>query len=161
MNKPDRLDQKQGNVVSRRDMLGKVGVVACISAAGVSLVSLARAIMPEAMPDPSQQFKIGPPQDYPTGTVKNVEEENVVIFADEDGIFAISTVCTHLGCIVSLDESGEFECPCNGSRFLADGKVSVGPAPTPLAWLEVSRLPSGQLAVDKSKKVPTGTKVAV
>ncbi|MEL6813700.1 MAG: Rieske 2Fe-2S domain-containing protein [Cyanobacteria bacterium J06598_3] len=48
--------------------------------------------------------------------------------------YAISAVCTHLGCIVNWDEaSQEFACPCHGSRFDSAGAVTNGPARQSLA----------------------------
>ena len=156
-----RLAKQKDKNMSRRDILGKASVGAFVGAAGVCLAGLARAVMPKALPDPSQKFKIGPAQDYPTGTVRVFDDENVIVFRDNDGMYAISTVCTHLGCIVTRADNGEFECPCHGSKFRSDGKVAKGPAPAALAWLEVCKLPSGQLAVDESRKVPLGTRTVV
>jgi len=51
---------------------------------------------------------------------------------------ALSAVCTHLGCVVAWQEqAGEFECPCHGGRFSAEGQVLGGPPPSPLETLTV------------------------
>lgn len=48
--------------------------------------------------------------------------------------YAISAVCTHLGCAVNWDQSEQaFVCPCHGSRYDALGQVTRGPAPRALA----------------------------
>lgn len=39
---------------------------------------------------------------------------------------AISTVCTHQGCETAI-QANAFECPCHGSRFDADGRVTRQP----------------------------------
>ncbi|GAB4297277.1 MAG: hypothetical protein Fur0034_07140 [Desulfuromonadia bacterium] len=49
---------------------------------------------------------------------------------------ALSLVCTHLGCTVSVGE-GEMVCPCHGSRFDREGGVLSGPAASPLGRLPV------------------------
>ena len=51
-----------------------------------------------------------------------------------DGDFlALSSQCTHLGCIISWDpESGQFECPCHSSLFDIRGDVLRAPAPRAL-----------------------------
>ena len=57
-------------------------------------------------------------------------------------IYAVSGVCTHLGCIVRWQRSRKlFFCPCHGGRFDVEGRVLGGPAPRPLARLEVEELP--------------------
>src|SRR5688572_923948 len=49
--------------------------------------------------------------------------------------FALSTRCTHQGCVVSAfsTTAGASVCPCHGSRFAIDGTVVNGPAGAPLA----------------------------
>ena len=47
---------------------------------------------------------------------------------------AFSTVCTHQGCQVQVQDSNRIVCPCHGSEFaVADGSVVHGPAESPLA----------------------------
>ncbi len=152
---------KNDDGVSRRDLLGRLGVGVCIGAGGLCAAGLANALLPRVIPEPSQTFKIGPVDDYPVGTARKFERENVWVFRDEAGLFAISAVCTHLGCIVTQAEDGSFECPCHGSTFTADGNVTKGPAPSALPWLKVTQLPDGQLAVDRGARVPLGEKVTL
>jgi nitrite reductase/ring-hydroxylating ferredoxin subunit len=41
----------------------------------------------------------------------------------------VSKVCTHMGCILSLDSANQkLNCPCHGSQFGLNGKVLSGPA---------------------------------
>jgi nitrite reductase/ring-hydroxylating ferredoxin subunit len=49
--------------------------------------------------------------------------------------FALSTRCTHQGCVVPPFSvtAGASVCPCHGSRFALDGAVVGGPASSPLA----------------------------
>ena len=155
-----RLKQDDGDT-TRRDLLGKLGTGMFMGASALCAVAAGRSLVPLATPEPSQQLKLGPPEDYPEGTVRNFEDQNLIIFRDEKGIYAISTVCTHLGCIVSYDPEQGFECPCHGSTFTTDGTVTKGPAPAPLPWMEVSMLPSGQLVVDNASKVAKNTRFVV
>ena len=47
--------------------------------------------------------------------------------------------CTHLGCTFPWNGTDqEFQCPCHGSRYSADGSVLRGPAPLPLKLVRVA-----------------------
>jgi Rieske Fe-S protein len=47
----------------------------------------------------------------------------------EGALTAVSPRCTHLGCHVSWNRAEQtWDCPCHGSRFLADGRLIQGPA---------------------------------
>ncbi|MCX7724370.1 MAG: ubiquinol-cytochrome c reductase iron-sulfur subunit [Thermodesulfovibrio sp.] len=46
----------------------------------------------------------------------------------KNSIFALSPVCTHLGCFVNYDRNlNEFICPCHGGVYDIEGKVLKGP----------------------------------
>lgn len=58
--------------------------------------------------------------------------EPILLVALEAGEFrALSGVCTHLACTVRLSGNG-LTCPCHGSTFALDGRVTRGPAPKAL-----------------------------
>lgn len=146
--------------ISRRDFLGLSAMWSCAAAWILALLGLGKFPKPALLPDVSQTFKIGKPEDFPVGTVKIIEEKKVMVQRDGEGFSAISLVCTHLGCIVSKTEQG-FACPCHGSKFDEKGSVTGGPAPKALNWLEISQLPNGKLAVNAGKSVAAGTKFSV
>jgi glycine/D-amino acid oxidase-like deaminating enzyme/nitrite reductase/ring-hydroxylating ferredoxin subunit len=53
--------------------------------------------------------------------------------APDGELFAVSAVCTHLGCKVHWNSvETSWDCPCHGSRFRPDGTVIEGPAIAPL-----------------------------
>jgi Rieske Fe-S protein len=112
------------------------------------------------VPVPSRKFRVTLPETLAPGDAFVPPGRSVAVFRDAGGVFAVSTVCTHLGCIVKKASTG-FECPCHGSRFALDGSVTKGPAPKALAWLAVTKIAGGALIIDESKTVPAGTKVAV
>ena len=67
-------------------------------------------------------------------------------------IYALRTVCTHLGCTPNwLEGEQKFKCPCHGSGFYKDGINFEGPAPRPLERYAIRLADDGQLEIDKSK----------
>ncbi len=126
------------------------------SAIGVTAWML-RSARPMVWPDRSARFKIGMPDQFPPGTIREFPTQKVIVFSEDAGLHAISTICTHLGCVVGRHEKG-FDCPCHGSKFDSEGRIISGPAPSGLPWLHIEELPSGHLAVDAGDYVPLGTK---
>jgi len=130
------------------------------SAAAASFFALVGMLrMPKAavLSSPSKKFKAILPDNLQAGEAFVPPGRSVALFRDGEGVYAISTVCTHLGCIIKPAQDG-FECPCHGSRFTGDGSVKRGPAPRALPWLKVSHT-GGNWIVDEGAPVPPGTKV--
>ena len=150
----DETQDKPG--VSRRDFLGLATAGTVILSALTALAGILRLTKANVYYEESKKFKIGKPENFPVGLVKSLEDQKVFIFSDSEGLHAISKICTHLGCIVALTDSG-FQCPCHGSKFNRQGKVIAGPAPRPLPWLEISQSVEGSLVVDAAKEVKVGT----
>ena len=149
-----RLDPE---AVSRRDFLGMVATGAAASALLFAVLGMLKLPKAAVLSSPSKKFKVNLPETLAPGTPFIPPGRSVALFKDADGIFAISTVCTHLGCIVKNNPEG-FECPCHGSRFSLDGSVVKGPAPKALAWRKVTGK-GNALVVDEGEAVPAGTKV--
>ncbi|MBN2013181.1 Rieske 2Fe-2S domain-containing protein [candidate division KSB1 bacterium] len=51
------------------------------------------------------------------------------VCADELTFKTLSLICTHQGCTIDWEASNNrFQCPCHGSQYNKDGKVTRGPA---------------------------------
>jgi len=146
---PDRPD--------RRDFLTGIGVGACAAACIGSGVVTLDYLKPKVLFEPPTSFRAGSLLDYPDGTLRFNKEQKTYIVGAPGGVYALSAVCTHLGCITRFrSDENVIACPCHGSRFDLEGNVIHGPAPRPLPWLEVQADPAGSLIVDTSVIVPHG-----
>lgn len=154
---PSRLDPLP---VTRRSFLTFASLGSFLAATGTALAGMLRLPKPAVLPGPVRRFKIGMPEQFAVGSETRFEKESVFVFRDAQGIYAISAVCTHLGCSIGRAPDG-FACPCHGSRFTASGEVTGGPAPRALPWLELGRAADGQLVVFADNEVPTGTRMRV
>ncbi len=152
-----RLDPEP---MPRRDFLG---LAAWWSAAAALLFGFVGAMrLPKAavLPSPSKKFRVRLPASLALGEPHVPAGRSVALYKNEGGVYAISTVCTHLGCIVKPTDDG-FDCPCHGSKFAKDGSVLKGPAPKGLPWQEIKHLGGDDFLVDEGKTVATGTTVSV
>jgi len=137
---------------SRRHFLELLGLGAIGTTALGGLVLSGEYLSPNVVKEPPTRFKIGMPEDYPPGSVTKDNEQRVFIVRAKEGyFFALSAVCTHLGCIVNWKaDDGIVACPCHGSKFDREGNVIAGPAPRPLPHFAMSLDEQGVLVVDKS-----------
>ncbi len=116
-------------------------------------------LFPRAPFDPAQVFKIGPPEEYlPNSVSEAFKKSNQVWICNQEYngkqiLYALSTVCTHLGCTPNwLEADQKFKCPCHGSGFYANGVNFEGPAPRPLERFRIFVGDDGGVVVDKTKK---------
>ncbi len=73
-------------------------------------------------------------------------KEGVYLLSSNDGYYALSARCPHLGCIVNFDAAlDRFKCPCHGSTFDLSGKWLSGPARKDLKRLPLEEKPGGDL----------------
>ncbi|ACD94919.1 QcrA and Rieske domain-containing protein [Trichlorobacter lovleyi] len=79
-----------------------------------------------------------PLADLPAGGALVFRQERIAVMREGNDIVALSLVCTHLGCTVSVTPEG-MVCPCHGSRFDRSGTVLAGPAERPLPRLIVEQ----------------------
>ena len=143
--------------LDRKGFIGwlTAGWVAFAAATGGFFTMMIRFLFPNVLFEPPQSFKIGYPEDFTIGAVdiRFKTKHAVWIVRTEKGIYALSTVCTHLGCTPNwLNTEQKFKCPCHGSGFRMTGMNFEGPAPRPLERFKVSRAEDGQIIVDKTKK---------
>jgi len=151
----------QGCNVNRRHFLSKLGWTSFWTAVVGMVAGLARSMYPNVLYEPSRKYKVGYPADFARDVVTPLPGEKLFIYNDsKQGFYAISGICTHLGCVVSKTQEGFF-CPCHGSRFDHSGKVKAGPAPRPLPWYRVSLALDGQLVVDAGEEVKPGTTLPI
>jgi len=146
--------------VTRRTMLTWLSGFGLFGSLLIAALANFIFIKPRATYGQPNRFSIGKPEEFPSGARISLDTRRVCIVRDGDKVAAISTTCTHLGCIVGVSETG-FACPCHGSRFDQDGNVTGGPAPRPLQWYQVSLAPNGELEVDKDNEIEVGTYLKV
>jgi cytochrome b6-f complex iron-sulfur subunit len=135
-----------------------MGFTALSVTGGLFSLGLARYMFPNVLAEPPSRFKVGFKEGFPAGKVetKFVPQYGVWVvngeFQGQQQIYALKTVCTHLGCTPNwLEAEQKFKCPCHGSGFYKDGINFEGPAPRPLERYAIRIADDGQLEIDKSK----------
>ncbi len=121
---------------------------------------LGRFMFPNVLAEPPSTIKVGEPSSYDPNDVNErfkAEAGFWIVrstrYNGQDIIYALQTVCTHLGCPPNwLANEQKFKCPCHGSGFYITGINFEGPAPRPLERFKVTLADDGQILVDKSAK---------
>lgn len=145
---------QSGPDLTRRDFFNEVALGALgIAGLGAAVVTY-RYLSPNVLFEPPTSFRAGAPDDYPANSVTYIQDQQVYIVRTQDGFYAVSGICTHLGCITQWKpEDNLIECPCHGSKFKRDGTKVAGPAPRPLPHYSIALAADGELLVDKLETV--------
>jgi cytochrome b6-f complex iron-sulfur subunit len=170
---------EDSRVLSRRSFFSILGWGAFTVASAAALWESLGFVFPNALYEDPAAFKAGVPTEYPVGSTTVLTDKRVVINRDPDGFYAISLICTHLGCtpryfsdvtsdLVAQGVGGlsdpdtrqvasrtspilpGFKCPCHGSRYFRDAINFFGPAPRPMDRIHVEVARDGRLLVDRS-----------
>ena len=143
--------------VDRRTFIkwSAVGWAAFAAVVGGYGSMILRYLFPNVLFEPVQTFRAGFPDEYQTGEVSErwKDKYGIWIVRDDEKIYALSTVCTHLGCTPNwLGNDNKFKCPCHGSGFYKTGINFEGQAPRPLERFKIYLADNGEIIVDKTKK---------
>ena len=155
---PAALSQSDDNTqVTRRSFFSwlSLGWLAFVAATGGFFTMMLRFFFPNVLFEPVQTFRAGYPEDYEAGQVDLRWKAKYAtwIVRNDEGIYALSTTCTHLGCTPNwLAAEQKFKCPCHGSGFRKTGINFEGPAPRPLERFKIVLADDGQIVIDKTKK---------
>ncbi len=103
---------------------------------------------------------VGPVEAFSVGVWRYNAGARAVVARDVRGFYAYSALCTHEACVINPpDASGNCECPCHGSRFDGQGRVTMAPATGDLDPFAVT-LRDGRVLVDPARTVAREARVA-
>jgi len=140
--------------ISRRDFLNEV-TLGALGIAGLGGSALTyQYFSPNVLFEPPMAFRAGNPDLYPINSVTFLQDQLVYIVRTPSGFYAVSAVCTHLGCVTQWKpDADRIACPCHGSKFHRDGVKIEGPAPRPLPHFAISLTADGELLVNKLETI--------
>lgn len=150
----------ESNLVSRRSVL-RLGLLS-LAGAGLMLARPVEAFV-SASPDRGEGAVIGGrPEDYRPGAIRQVGDGRIWAFRDAEGLGALVSTCTHLGCGLGWDaEKKQWLCPCHGSRFSLQGFPLAGPARAPLKRVLIAWRADGRIQVDPARPVDANYRLKV
>jgi cytochrome b6-f complex iron-sulfur subunit len=131
------VDIPSSSAVTRRGFLDSFAAALAAGGAGTAAV-LAGLYAAPPPPRPGDE-----PEEMDVGSAAEIEalgartfrfgREPCVVVAAGGRFHALSTVCSHLGCLVAwVPASRQLDCPCHRASFDLEGNVLQGPPPRPL-----------------------------
>lgn len=140
--------------VTRRSFITLLGWawVAFTAASLGALSTVLRFFFPNVTFEPPLKFKAGFPDTYKMGVDERYKDAHRCwIVRNDQGFYALSTICTHLGCTPNwMQADQKFKCPCHGSGYYITGINFEGPAPRPLPRFNIIMADDGQIQIDEA-----------
>ncbi len=122
--------------MDRRTFLSWVGMGWVASSLPVALAACTSNNQSTAQPPRSDGFvRVGTVAELETGAIvlPNSAIGPVAVVRYQGVLTAVNPTCTHKGCTVAWQPSGEYVCPCHQAKFSpTGGVVSQGPTKVPL-----------------------------
>jgi len=154
----------------RPDGLDRRTFCACALAAGASLAcggggGTSPAPAPAPPPPPSGPLTTTDTKAGMLGLADGTTRDyrnlgNFFLIKDAAGIYAMTAVCTHMGCTVGLPVGSQITCPCHGSQYDLGGGNVLGPAVSPRGDCDVREsAPGAVLVVDKAQVVAASVRL--
>ena len=127
----------------------KLGGTILTAAAGWTTYESLRPLVGSAT---GATVELGSPSNYAPGTATYISAARLFVANTGSYLYAMSQKCPHLGCRVPFCESsGQFECPCHGSKYNIGGEWIEGPAPRGLdRYALILDTKTGTLTADTS-----------
>jgi Rieske Fe-S protein len=91
----------------------------------------------------------------PLDSLRVISGDNAVLGRDLAGLYAMTAVCTHAGCVVAVAPVAinGLNCPCHGSAYDRYGAVMRGPAGRPLQHYRVDVADDGSITIQGDEPV--------
>ncbi len=124
--------------MNRRDFLSLVGVGCIATSLPVAIAACSPDNKSSTTNTSGDWRKVGSVTDLDSKgqlLAKNSPIGPVLVVgkSQDSNLTAVNPKCTHAGCTVGWEsDSKKFLCPCHGSEFGIDGKVTKGPASKPI-----------------------------
>lgn len=155
--KQDRPPEQDPGIwrMSRKNFLNVAGWFGFVGFLVTATVGALRLMVPRVLYEAPSAFKAGFPDEYIIGEVNETykDEFRVWIVRESEGFYALSAICTHLGCTPRWASTEQkFKCPCHGSGYYKNGINFEGPTPRPLERLKITLADDGQILVDRNIK---------
>ena len=109
--------------IDRRAFFTKIGLGALGIAAAGTIVFSYEYLSPNVLYEPSAIVNAGKVEGFAVNSVTMDVNSGIYLVRADEGYFALSMVCTHLGCLTAWNQDlGIIACPCHGSKFKRTGE---------------------------------------
>lgn len=146
--------------LTRRYFLQVLAATAATSAGAIEACSSSSG---GGDPEPFGDVTAGNVSAIQVGTVQTVPGAPAFIGRDSNGLYAMTSTCTHAGCDMQTAAklTTTITCGCHQSQFDLNGDVLQGPATKPLAHFAVAVGADGTITVHGGSQVGSDVRTAI